>query len=618
MPGLPGRRGGARAARLAPHATPQLRPAPSAAPCARLALRSGIRDRAPHAPAATAPRSAPLDLPAPSLFSIVGALLGGLGLFLLGMKMLTDGLKLAAGRALEDLLDRWTSTPWRGLASGILITSLVQSSGAVTVASIGFVNAGILSLRHAVWVIFGSNVGTTMNAWLIATLGFAIRIDAFALPFIGVGALLTLVMRGVRPRALGQALAGFGVLFLGIDVLKNTFSAFGQGVNLQEFILPGLAGWALLVAIGALLTVLMQASGAAIAIVITAAQGGLMPIEAACAMVIGTNIGTTSTAVLSALGATSNARRLAAAHVFFNFVTGAVALLMLPVLIGVLALVRAWFDQPATPATMIALFHSGFNVMGVLLMVPATPWLLRMLAVRCTSHEEAVARTQHLDANTLSVPDLAVRAVRLELGRTQALANQCLARATAAPPDEAMVGSLHATVTALATAIGAFSRRVSSDSLPPALVDRLARSLRVLQYQETVVDTARLATELSAALGPIPTPGLSGAFDAFATAVNSLAAAADPSQGDFSSTTVELRLRETEDDYARLKEALLVAGADATLELRAMQEHLRHASLLRRAAEQSAKAARHLAGLDADHPSADSAGRPAASDAPTP
>ena len=532
------------------------------------------------------------------------------------MKMLTDGLKLAAGRALEDLLDQWTSTPLRGLAAGMLITSLVQSSSAVTVASIGFVNAGILSLRHAVWVIFGSNVGTTMNAWLVATLGFAIRIDAFALPFIGVGALLSLVMRGVRPRALGQALAGFGVLFLGIDVLKDAFSAFGQGVDLQDFILPGLAGWALLVAIGALLTVLMQASGAAIAIVITAAQGGLMSIEAACAMVIGTNIGTTSTAVLSALGATSNARRLAAAHVFFNIVTGAVALLMLPVLIGVLALVRDWFDQPATPAIMIALFHSAFNVLGVLLMVPATPWLLRRLAVRFTTREEAVARTQHLDANTLSVPDLAVRAVRLELGRTQALANQCLARATTAPPDESGVASLHDTVTALATAIAAFARRVSSDSLPPALVDRLARSLRVLQYQETVVDTARLAAELSAALGPIPAPRLYGAFAAFATAVSRLATAADPSQGDFSSTTVELRLRETEDDYARLKEALLVAGADATLDLRAMQEHLRHASLLRRAAEQSVKAARHLAALDADHPPADSTGHPQASDVP--
>ncbi len=516
------------------------------------------------------------------------------------MKMLTDGLKLAAGRALEDLLDRWTSTPLRGLAAGILITTLVQSSSAVTVASIGFVNAGILSLRHAVWVIFGSNVGTTMNAWLVATLGFSFKIDAFALPFIGVGALLTLAMRGLRPRALGQALAGFGVLFLGIDVLKDTFSAFGQNVNLEDFILPGIAGWAVLVGIGTLLTVLMQASGAAIAIVITAAQGGLMSIEAACAMVIGTNIGTTSTAMLSALGATSNARRLAASHVFFNLVTGAVALLLLPLLVAFLGWVREWFEQPASPALMIALFHSTFNVMGVLLMVPAAPWLLRTLAARFRSREEEIARPQHLDATTLGVPDLAVRAVRMELGRTQTLVGECLARAAAAPPDEPAVGRLHDTVTSLAAAIGAFSHRVSSDTLPPALVDRLARSLRVLQYQENAVETARLATEVAAALGPMPAPELDNAYGAFATAVNNLTAAIDPARPDFSPAAMDLRLREAEDDYARLKEALLVAGAAATLPLRTMQERLRQASLLRRAAEQCAKSARHLAALDAD------------------
>ncbi|HAY09513.1 MAG TPA: Na/Pi-cotransporter II-like protein, partial [Thauera sp.] len=159
-------------------------------------------------------------------------------------------------------------------------------------------------------------------AWLVAALGFSFKIDAFALPFVGIGAALMLAGRSLRMRALGQALAGFGVLFLGIDVLKDTFSGFGAALNLQDYISPGVMGWIILVGIGTLLTVLMQASGAVIAIIITAAQGGLMSVEAACAMVIGTNIGTTSTAILSAIGATSNARRLAAAHVMFNLVTG--------------------------------------------------------------------------------------------------------------------------------------------------------------------------------------------------------------------------------------------------------------------------------------------------------
>jgi phosphate:Na+ symporter len=477
---------------------------------------------------------------------------------------------------------------------------LVQSSSAVTVASIGFVNAGMLSLRHAVWVIFGSNVGTTMNAWLVATLGFSVKIDAFALPFIGIGSILSLTARTVRPVALGQALAGFGVLFLGIDVLKDSFSVFGENLHFDQFIMPGIAGWALLVAIGTLLTVLMQASGAAIAIVITAAQGGLMSIEAACAMVIGTNIGTTSTAVLSALGATANARRLAAAHVFFNLITGAAALLLLPLLIGLLGAVRDALAQPATPAVMIALFHSIFNVLGVLLMVPATPWLLRTLSRRFRSREEESARPQHIDMNSVSVPDLALRALGLELDRTQSLANHCLTYATATPPNEIALASDRGTLVALAASISAFVTRLTSANLPAVLVDKLARSLRVLQYQENTAATCQQATELAAILGPMPTRELDEAYSAFQASVGGLSAVAETSQSELHSEALERHLQETEDCYARLKETLLMAGAHGTLNVHKMQERLRHASLIRRAAEQTAKAARHLAAVRAD------------------
>ncbi len=140
----------------------------------------------------------PLDTTALATpYHVVAGLLGGIGLFLLGMHMLTEGLKLAAGRALEGLLERGTATPVRGLGAGMTMTALVQSSTAVTVASIGFVNTGLLSLQNAMWVIFGSNVGTTLNAWLVAALGFSFRIDAFALPFVGIGAVLMLA----RPHA---------------------------------------------------------------------------------------------------------------------------------------------------------------------------------------------------------------------------------------------------------------------------------------------------------------------------------------------------------------------------------------------------------------------------------
>lgn len=546
------------------------------------------------------PEDFPLDTTALTPFEVFAGLAGGIGLFLLGMHMLTEGLKLAAGRALEGLLERGTATPLRGLGAGMTMTALVQSSTAVTVASIGFVNTGLLSLQNAMWVIFGSNVGTTLNAWLVAALGFSFKIDAFALPFVGFGAVLMLAGRTVRQRALGQALAGFGVLFLGIDVLKDTFSVFGATMNLQDHIAPGFVGWLALVGIGTLLTVLMQASGAVVAIIITAAQGGLMSIEAACAMVIGTNIGTTSTAILSALGATSNARRLAATHVLFNLVTGAVAILLLPLLIGLLGLLRAWFEQPATPAVMIAMFHTAFNLLGVLLMVPLARPLLRILAGRFRSREEEIARPRHLDAPSLAVPDLALRALRLELGRTQSFAVTALTAATRVPPDEPWIERQASALDALAPAISAYVRKLSTMRLPPALVEALAHSLRALQYQESAVIAVRQACALATTLGAPPSSELEPIAVAFRQATGALAASADAARDDFAAAAVAVRLEESELHYQAFKEALLLEGAHARMDIRAMQDWLRLASLERRAIEQVAKAARMLAVLDGD------------------
>ncbi|CAH1745721.1 Sodium-dependent phosphate transporter [Thauera humireducens] len=545
-----------------------------------------------------APPEHPLETPVPTAFELISALLGGIGLFLIGMHMMTEGLKLAAGRALEGLLERGTATAPRGLAAGMTITALVQSSTAVTVASIGFVNTGLLSLKNALWVIFGSNVGKTMNAWLVAALGFGFRIDAFALPFVGIGAVLMLAGRTVRSRALGQALAGFGVLFLGIDVLKDSFSGVGSMVDLQDFIAPGLTGWLILIGIGTLLTVLMQASGAVIAIVITAAQGGLLTVEAACAMVIGTNIGTTSTAILSAMGATSNARRLAAAHVLFNLVTGAVALLMLPLLIALLGVLREWFEQPATPAVMIAMFHTAFNLLGVLLMVPIAPLMLRSLSSRFRRREEEVARPHYLDTNSLAIPDLAIHALRMELSRTQGFAVAALAAANRLPPDEASVEHETSALQALAPAIGNYARQLSGASLPPALVETLAHSLRTLQYQETTAMLMREAVALAGNLARTATRDFSAEIETFRQSVARLAEAADPGRPDFSPGAVSVRLEEAEARYQELKAALLLGGAHARLDIHTMQDWLRLASLERRATEQVAKAARMLAALN--------------------
>ncbi len=179
--------------------------------------------------------------------------LGGIGLFLLGMWLITEGLRLAAGPSLEQLLGRWTSSRLRGLLSGTFLTALLQSSSAVTVAAIGFVNAGLMTFQRGVWVIFGSNLGTTLTAWIVALIGFKFKVDALALPIIGIGALLRVFAPVERYRSLGMALAGFGILFMGIQVLASGFGSLGEQIDLHDarFGLP----W--MVLLGMVLTALM-------------------------------------------------------------------------------------------------------------------------------------------------------------------------------------------------------------------------------------------------------------------------------------------------------------------------------------------------------------------------
>ena len=343
-------------------------------------------------------------------WTMVATLAGGLGLFLLGMTMMTDGLKLAAGPALERVLTRATRTRWHALTSGALMTAVVQSSSAVTVAAIGFVNAGLMRLAPALWVLFGANVGTTMTGWIVALVGLKFKIGALALTLIGVGVVARLTGAGERRGALGSAVAGLGLLFLGIAMLQEAFVGVAASVELPDG--RGVLGTVAQVGVGALLTVLMQSSSASMTVALTAAQGGLMTPEGAAAMVIGANIGTTFKAMLAAIGATPNARRAAAAHVIFNVLTGLVALALLPWLVGAIAAGRAALGLASDPAIRLALFHTIFNVLGVLLMWPLAGALTRWLQQRFRAAEEDEAQPQHLDDTVLAVPTLALDALK--------------------------------------------------------------------------------------------------------------------------------------------------------------------------------------------------------------
>jgi phosphate:Na+ symporter len=525
-----------------------------------------------------------------SLPEHIGGLAGGVGLFLLGMWLMTDGLKLAAGPALERILARSTGTRLRGLASGVMITALVQSSSAVTVAIIGFVNAGLLTLGQALWVLFGSNVGTTMTGWLVALIGLDFKIEALALPLIGFGMLLHFTGAGRRRGALGMTLAGFGVLFLGIDVLKDTFSDLGGRMTLPGG--EGALGVLAHVGAGAVLTVLMQSSSAALAVTLTAAQGGLVGINDAAAVVIGANIGTTVTALLAALRATPNARRAAAAHVLFNLLTGAVALLLLPWMIDGTERVRDWMGLEAAPAVTLALFHTTFNLLGVALMWPLGARLAGFLGRHFRTAEEVEARPRYLDATVIGVPALALDALGQEVHRLGEIALRGARRAWQAQP-VGLVLPEPAVVAELDAAIDAFIARLQRQGMGSDSAERLAALLRIARYYDAV---ARLTTELVQM--PFPRERLGGGLqqrvedfvensrELLSTAPLEGAVEPDASQADFNRR------------YRDLKADLLAAGARGELDIHDMERCLSRLSVMRRLAEQALKAAGMLRDLN--------------------
>lgn len=520
----------------------------------------------------------------------LGGLAGGVGLFLLGMGLMTDGLKLAAGPALERVLARSTRTPLRGLASGALVTILVQSSSAVTVAAIGFVNAGLLTLGQSLWVLFGANVGTTMTGWLVALVGLKFDIALLALPLIGLGMLLRLSGEGSRRGALGTAVAGFGVLFLGIDLLKDAFSGVAADFTLPHW--DGPLGVLALVLVGILMTVLMQASAAALVLAFTAAQSGMLGIDAAAAVVIGANVGTTVTAVIATLGATSNAKRAAAAHVLFNVLTAVVALLLLPWLLAALGALRAALGLDAAPAAKLALFHTAFNVLGVALIWPLAGRLTIFLEQRFRSAEEDEARPRHLDRTVLAVPALALDALDREVRRMGGIALRMVKSAAASACGErASLERDERILDRLNQAVADFVARLSRATLSQDSAARLPQILRISRYYETASD---LALEAVAATCETPAAAVLESDEALRRQAEALFAHCDPDAAIAAPAAIDAALHAFENDYQTLKAELLEAGAQGRLPVAEMDARLRAASALRRAAQQVAKAARTL------------------------
>ena len=338
-------------------------------------------------------------------------LLGGIGLFLLGVFLLADGLKLAAGDALRRILLRFTGQPATAFISGVGITVLAQSSSATTLATIGFVSAGILTFSQAIGIVLGASLGTTSTGWLIALVGMKFGIGKLAFPLVGLGALARLVSNG-RNAAIALAVAGFGLMFVGIDILQSGMVGLSASFSPDSLPQGTLTGRVLLVGIGIGLTVITQSSAAAVAMTFTAFHSGMIDLEQGASLIIGASIGTTSTSALAAIRATTPVKRTALAHILFSVAAGILAFAILPAFVWSVKQVGPGLSSQLG-VVLLAVFHSGFMLLAALLVLPG---------VRCFSAfierlvpERGPALTRNLDSSLIEIPEVAIEAVRRTL-----------------------------------------------------------------------------------------------------------------------------------------------------------------------------------------------------------
>ena len=417
------------------------------------------------------------------------SVLGGIGLFLLGMTIMTDGLKGLAGSSLRTVLGKAAATPISGALWGALVTLLVQSSSATTMTTIGLVSAGLLTFPQGLSLVFGANVGTTGTGWLVALIGVRVSLSAYALPMIFAGALARLMGKG-RFAAAGASLAGFALVLYGLTTLQQGMG--GVAATLHPSDLPSvlgmpdvgwLSGWfglLILVVVGAVMTTVMQSSTAAITVTLSAFYAGALGLEQGCALIIGQNIGTATSSAMAAIGASATAKRLALAYVLFKVIAALIAIVSFPFAMPLIRRAAEHIDG----VSLLAAYHTAFNVVGVAVLMPAinpfTRFVERLLP------EARSALTRALDPAALENPVVAVEAVR----RTIALAIHAMC-----PKIEAAIagdGADHS-VAAPAEAVRQARDFISEISGPPNSESeglRLTGTVHALDHMAWLAETA--------------------------------------------------------------------------------------------------------------------------------
>ncbi|MDR2884470.1 MAG: Na/Pi cotransporter family protein [Deferribacteraceae bacterium] len=361
-------------------------------------------------------------------FTIITGLIGGLGLFLYGMKLMSGGLQKTAGDKLKALLEKLTSNRFIGAGVGVLVTVLIQSSSATTVMVVGFVNAGLMNLTQALSVVLGANIGTTITAQIIA-----FKVSALALPAIGIGALLLLFVKNSKVNYIAEIILGFGLLFFGMSTMSNAFIPLNNSQEFADIFVNFSKYPALAVLVGTITTLVVQSSSATIGITIALAANGLVDYQGAVGLVLGDNIGTTITANLAAIGGNRAAKQAAFGHFLFN-VFGVIYMLVLftpflsivdAVTPGDPLMVAADGTYPNV-ARHVANAHTLFNIINALIFIPLLPFLAKVCQMVIKTDEEQGYKYTHLSPAIANTPDIAVAQVRQEVARMSSVAIEIL------------------------------------------------------------------------------------------------------------------------------------------------------------------------------------------------
>ena len=436
------------------------------------------------------------------------SILGGVGLFLLGMTVMTDGLKALAGSALRAALGKAAATPLTGAFWGAMVTLLVQSSSATTMTTIGLVSAGLLTFPQGLGLVFGANVGTTGTGWLVALIGVRVSLSSYALPLIFVGALIKLLGRG-RVSGAGAALAGFALVLFGLTTLQQGMGGLAERLHPSDLPavlgapgvgwLPGAFGLLTLVAVGLAMTAVMQSSTAAIAVTLSAYYAGAIGLDQGCALIIGQNIGTATSSAMAAIGATNTAKRLALAYILFKVIAALIALALFPLTMPLI--LRA--ASAADGTTLLAAYHTAYNVVGVLVLLPAIDRFTRF--VERLLPDRGSLLTRGLDPAALASPVVAVEAVRRTVAVAVASLCGSVAEALAAADGGAAARAKSAaTVTEAAEALRKAREFMSEASGPSETKDaqrRLTSTLHALDHASRLAEIAGGQPELGRPTG---------------------------------------------------------------------------------------------------------------------